>query len=52
MLYRNLYIENAETLSDIRITDGRFAEIAPSLQPHEGEEVVDFGGKLAIWIPA
>lgn len=48
MLYRNLYIENAETLSDIRITDGRFAEIAPSLQPHEGEEVVDFGGKLAL----
>lgn len=48
MLYRNLYIENAENLSDIRITDGRFAEIAPSLQPHEGEEVVDFGGKLAL----
>ena len=48
MLYRNLYIENAETLSDIRITDGRFAEIAPSLQPHEGEEVVDVGGKLAL----
>ena len=48
MLYRNLYIENAETLSDIRITHGRFAEIAPSLQPHEGEEVVDFGGKLAL----
>ena len=48
MLYRNLYIENAETISDIRITDGRFAEIAPSLQPHEGEEVVDFGGKLAL----
>ena len=33
MLYRNLYIENAETLSDIRVTDGLFAEIAPSLQP-------------------
>ena len=48
MLYRNLYIENAETLSDIRVTDGCFAEIAPSLQPCEGEEVVDFGGKLAL----
>lgn len=48
MLYRNLYIENAETLSDIRVTDGLFAEIAPSLQPCEGEEVVDFGGKLAL----
>ena len=48
MLYRNLYIENAETTSDIRVTDGRFEEIAPSLQPREGEEVVDFGGKLAL----
>ena len=48
MLYRNLYIENAETTSDIRVTDGRFEEIAPSLQPLEGEEVVDFGGKLAL----
>ena len=48
MLYRNLYLENAETTSDIRVTDGRFEEIAPSLQPREGEEVVDFGGKLAL----
>ena len=48
MLYRNLYIENAETTSDIRVTDGRFEEIAASLQPREGEEVVDFGGKLAL----
>ena len=48
MLYRNLYIENAETTSDIRVTDGRFEEIAPSLHPREGEEVVDFGGKLAL----
>jgi len=48
MLYRNLYIENAATTSDIRVTDGRFEEIAPTLQPREGEEVVDFGGKLAL----
>ena len=48
MLYRNLYIENAESTSDIRVTDGRFEEIAASLQPREGEEVVDFGGKLAL----
>ena len=48
MLYRKLYIQNAETTSDIRVTDGRFEEIAPSLQPREGEEVVDFGGKLAL----
>ena len=48
MLYRNLYIENAETTSDIRVTDGRFEEVAATLQPREGEEVVDFGGKLAL----
>ena len=48
MLYRNLYIENAETTSDIRVTDGRFEEIAACLQPRQGEEVVDFGGKLAL----
>ena len=48
MLYRNLYIENAAELSDIRITDGKFEEIAPHLEPRAGEEVVDFGGKLAL----
>lgn len=48
MLYRNLYIENADTTSDIRVTDGKFEEIAENLQPREGEEVVDFGGKLAL----
>ena len=44
MLYRNLYIENADTLSDVRVTDGKFEKIAPSIEPYEGEEVVDFGG--------
>ncbi|MBE5779345.1 MAG: cytosine deaminase [Clostridiales bacterium] len=48
MLYRNLYIENAEETSDIRIANGVFEEIAPHLDAREGEEVVDFGGKLAL----
>lgn len=48
MLYRNLYIENAQNSSDIRVTDGRFDEIAAHLDPFPGEEVVDFGGKLAL----
>ena len=48
MLYRNLYIENADQTSDIRVKDGKFAEIAPNLEPCAGEEVVDFGGKLAL----
>lgn len=48
MLIRNLYIENAATLSDIRIEDGRFAEIGENLALGVGEEVVDLGGKLAL----
>jgi len=48
MLYRNLYIENAENTSDIRVTDGKFEQIAASIEPFAGEEVVDFGGKLAL----
>ena len=41
-------IENAESTSDIRENDGIFEEIAPVLEPREGEEVIDFGGKLAL----
>lgn len=48
MLYRNLYIENADTLSHIRVTAGIFEEIGPHLEPREGEEVIDFNGKLAL----
>lgn len=48
MLYRNLYIENASTLKDIRVQDGKFAEIGENLVPLQGEEVHDFSGKLAL----
>lgn len=48
MLYRNLYIENAETTSDIRVKDGKFEAIADHLEANQGEEVVDFGGKLLL----
>lgn len=48
MLIQNLYIENGEELSDIRIKDGKFAAIGHGLALEEGEEVVDFGGKLAL----
>lgn len=48
MLIQNLYIENGEELSDIRIKDGKFAAIGRGLTPEEGEEVADFGGKLAL----
>lgn len=48
MLIRNLYIENAEQATDIRIHEGKFHEIAPNIEPLEGEEMVDMGGKLAL----
>jgi cytosine deaminase len=48
MLFKNVYIENSDTLSDIRITDGVFAEINAGLSPKPGEEVLDLCGKLAL----
>ncbi|MBS6643032.1 MAG: cytosine deaminase [Clostridiaceae bacterium] len=48
MLIRGLYIENASKTSDIRILDGKFAEIKPHLEPMEGEETVDMEGRLAL----
>lgn len=48
MLIKNVYIENSPELSDIRITNGVFAEIAGGLSALPDEEVIDFGGKLAL----
>ena len=48
MLFRNLYIENAEKLQDIRVEEGVITEIGEALLPREGEEQQDFGGKLAL----
>lgn len=48
MLYRNARIENAAATTDLRVTDGTFTEIAPSLSPLPGEETVDLGGKLVL----
>ena len=48
MLFRNLYIENAEKLQDIRVEEGVITEIGEALLPREGEEQQDFGGKLAM----
>jgi cytosine deaminase len=48
MLFKNLSIENAADLSDIRVTDGVFAQIGPDLEPLPGEEVLDCAGKLAL----
>jgi len=48
LLIKNVRIENAEQLSCIRIEQGRFAEIEPTLEPRDGERVVDYQGKLAL----
>ena len=48
MLVKNIFIENSTEAKDIRVTDGKFEEIAQNLTPREGEEVVDGAGKLAI----
>lgn len=48
MLIRNVRIEQAEALQDIRVTDGRFSEIGPGLAAAAGEEEIDGGGNLAL----
>ena len=48
MLIKGVYIENAAETSDIRVTDGIFEEIAPSLTARPGEETMDCTGKLAL----
>ena len=48
MLIKGVHIENAEATSDLRVVDGVFTEIAASLEPAEGEEVIDAAGKLLL----
>ncbi|MDL2288444.1 cytosine deaminase [Oscillospiraceae bacterium OttesenSCG-928-F05] len=48
MLLKNVSIENAEVLSDIRVTGGVIAAIGPDLPPEPGESVEDMGGKLLL----
>lgn len=48
MLIRNVHVNNAEALTAVRITDGRFAAIAPDLTPQPGEEVLDGGGNILL----
>lgn len=48
MLFRNVSIENARELVDIRIKDGIFYQIEKNLQMDPGEECVDLQGALAL----
>lgn len=48
LLIKGVRIEDGPAGVDIRITDGKFAEIGAGLTPREGEEVRDFTGKLVL----
>ena len=48
MLFLNACVENAPTLTCLRVEDGRFTAVAPDLTPLPGEETVDLGGKLVL----
>ena len=48
MLIQNVSIENATTLQDVRILDGKFHTIGTGLTPLANEEVMDMGGKLML----
>lgn len=48
MLIRNVRIENAKETKDVRIENGVFSEIAETLTPGEGEEILDARGGLML----
>lgn len=48
MLIKNVFIENQEKPSDIRIVDGIITEIADQIEATDQEEVIDATGKLAL----
>ena len=49
MLLQKLYLANATETVDIRVTDGKFAAVAPQLEALPGEEVIDCcAGKMVL----
>lgn len=48
MLIKNVFIENQENPSDIRILDGVITQIADQIEATDQEEVIDATGKLAL----
>lgn len=49
MLLKDLHLGNAQETVDIRVTDGKFAQIAPNLEPIAGEKTVtDCAGKMVL----
>ena len=48
LLIKNVRIENAPQLTDIRIKDGKFAQLEAGLEAQGGEQIVDGGGRLVL----
>lgn len=48
MLIKNAYIENAKHTSDLKIENGQFVKIAPTIDAEDGEQVIDATGKLLL----
>ncbi len=48
MLIKNVYIENEQNVCDIRIENGKFAEISQNIASAQGEEIIDMQGCLAL----
>lgn len=48
MLFQNALIENAEKAVDIRVSEGKFQEIAENIAPLPGEEIKDLHNRLVL----
>ncbi len=48
MIIKNIFIENSNTPTDIRVENGKFTEISQNITPLNGEEVIDCTGKMIL----
>ncbi|GAK48673.1 cytosine deaminase [Secundilactobacillus oryzae JCM 18671] len=48
MLIKNVHIESQEAVKDVRIEDGKFVEIAETIERRDNEEVIEGNGKLLL----
>lgn len=48
MLIKNVHVDNQEKATDVRIVNGKFKEIAPNLEAHDLEQVIDGKGNLLL----
>ncbi|MDM7516505.1 cytosine deaminase [Lentilactobacillus sp. TOM.63] len=48
MLIKNVHIQNDDQTKDVRIENGRFVNISPSIEATDGEKVIDVTDKLML----